>query len=60
MFCTASVKQLLGNSDFVFFEGGVENACKIKEIKIDIAVKIKCTKLILYYINNVMSFSVLL
>jgi hypothetical protein len=54
------VKQLLGNSDFVFFEGGVENACKIKEIKIDIAVKIKCTKLILYYINNVMSFSVLL
>jgi hypothetical protein len=53
MFCAASVKQLHGNSDFMFFEGAIENARKIKEIKIDVAVKIKYTKLILYYINSV-------
>jgi len=37
---------------FYVSEGTISNECKIKEMKIHVAVEITCTKLILYYIKN--------
>jgi len=38
---------------FYVSEGTISNECKIKEMKIHVAVEITHTKLILYYIKNV-------
>jgi hypothetical protein len=39
-FCETAARQF----SFFVFEGAIENACKIKEIKIDVTLKIKYTK----------------
>jgi len=37
-------------------EGTIENECKIKEMKIYLAIKIKCGKLMLYYVIPLLSY----
>jgi hypothetical protein len=42
---------------FYVSEGTIENECKIKEMKICVAIEIKETKLIVYHIKNVTCFT---
>jgi len=53
-FCETAARQF----GFFVFERAIENACKIKEIQIDVALKIKYKKLntVLHYKCNLVQY----